>query len=87
MPQRRRVAGLTFVLYLATLAVDAIRKVAGLSASIIGVVYVITALIYIVIIPETAGRKRATLACTRATSWMERTSHLRCWRSRWEWSS
>ena len=60
MPQRPRVAGLTFVLYLATLSSDAIRKVAGLPASILGVIYVITALIYIIVIPGTTGRKRAT---------------------------
>ena len=60
MPQRRRVAGLTFVLYLATLSSDAIRKVTGLPASILGVIYIITALIYIIIIPGTVGRKRAT---------------------------
>ena len=58
--QRSRVAGLTFVLYLATLSSDAIRKVAGLPASLLGVIYVITALIYIVVIPGTAGRKRVT---------------------------
>ena len=60
MPQRRRVAGLTFVLYLATLSSDAIRKVAGLPTSITGVAYVITALIYIIFIPGTVGRKRST---------------------------
>jgi hypothetical protein len=60
MPQRRRVAGLTFALYLATLSADAIRKVTGLPASILAVVYVISALIYIIVIPGTADRKRAT---------------------------
>jgi len=60
MSRRRRVAALTFVLYLATLSLDAIRKVAGLPASILAVVYVITVLIYIVSIPGTAGRKRET---------------------------
>lgn len=57
--QRSRVAGLAGVLYVATLTADAIRKVTALPTSIIGVVYVITALIYIVIIPRTAGRTRA----------------------------
>ena len=60
MTQRRRVAGLTLVLYLATLSVDAVRKVTGLQASILGVIYVIIVLIYIIFIPGTAGRKRAT---------------------------
>ena len=60
MPQRRRVAVLTFVLYLATLSSGAIRKVTGLPTSITGIVYVITALIYIITIPGTVGRKRAT---------------------------
>jgi len=60
MSQRRRVARLTFALYLATLSLDAIRKVLGLSASIIGVIYVITALIYLIAIPGIAGRKRET---------------------------
>jgi hypothetical protein len=54
------VAGLTFALYLTTLSADAIRKVTGLPVSILGVVYVITALIYIIVIPGTAGRKRET---------------------------
>ena len=58
--QRSRVVGLTFVLYLATLSSDAIRKVTGLPASILGVIYVITALIYIIVIPGTTGPKRAT---------------------------
>ena len=60
MPQRRRVTRLTFALYLATLSLDAIRKVLGLPASIISVIYVITALIYIIVIPGIAGRKRET---------------------------
>ena len=60
MSQRRRVAYLTFVLYLVTLSSDAIRKVAGLPASILGVIYVITAVIYIIVLPGTAGRKRET---------------------------
>jgi len=54
------VAALTFVLYLATLSSDAIRKVAALPASLLGIIYVITALIYIIFIPGTAGRKRKT---------------------------
>ena len=56
--QRSRVATLTFALYLATLSIDAIRKVMGLSASVIGVVYVITGLIYIIAVPMSAGRGR-----------------------------
>ena len=60
MPQRRRVASLTFALYLATLSLDAIRKLTGLSVSILGIIYVITAIIYIIIIPGTVGRTRAT---------------------------
>ena len=59
--QRSRVVGLTFVLYLATLSSDAIRKVAGLPTSLLGVIYAITILIYIIFfIPRTADRKRAT---------------------------
>ena len=58
--QQPRAAGLTFVLYLATLSSDAIRKVEGLPASVLGVIYVITALIYIIVIPGIAGRKRKT---------------------------
>src|ERR1700677_2395897 len=60
MSQRRRVATLTVVLYLATLSLDAIRKVTGLPAVILGVVYVITALIYVIAIPGTSGWKRET---------------------------
>jgi hypothetical protein len=56
--QRRGVANLVFVLYLATLSVDAIRKVAGAPSSILGVIYVITALIYITAIPAIASRNR-----------------------------
>jgi hypothetical protein len=55
--RRRRIATLTFVLYLATLSLDAIRKVTGLPASILGVIYLITAIIYISVIPGTAGQK------------------------------
>jgi hypothetical protein len=47
---------LTFVLYLATLSLDAIRKVTGLPASILIIIYVVTAIIYISAIPGTAGR-------------------------------
>jgi hypothetical protein len=54
------VAGLTFALYLTTLSADAIRKVTGLPVGILGVIYVITALIYIIVIPGSAGRKRET---------------------------
>jgi hypothetical protein len=60
MSRRRRVAGLTLVLYLATLSLDAVRKVAGLPTGILSIIYVITVLIYIIIIPGTADRKRAT---------------------------
>jgi hypothetical protein len=58
MSRRRKVARLTFLLYLATLSLDAIRKVVGLPASILGVVYVITALIYLYAIPGIGGRKQ-----------------------------
>ena len=58
--QRSRLAILTFALYFATLFADAIRKVAGLPASIIGVVYITTALIYIIAFPVIAGRARLT---------------------------
>lgn len=54
----RTVARLTLVLYLATISVDAIRKVAGAPSSILGVIYVITALIYIIAIPAAVSRKQ-----------------------------
>jgi len=59
--QRRqsRLAILTFCLYLATLSVDAVRKTAGLPASVVGVIYVITTILYIVAIPGAAERRRA----------------------------
>lgn len=57
---RSRVAALALALYLATLSIDAIRKVMGLPASVIGVVYVIIIVIYIIALPVTAGRGRAT---------------------------
>jgi hypothetical protein len=57
--RRRKVARLVFVLYLATLSVDAIRKVAGGPSSLLIVIYVITALIYIVVAAESVGRKQA----------------------------
>jgi hypothetical protein len=56
---RSRLARLTLVLYMTTLLADAIRKVTGLPTSIVGVVYVITVLIYIIAIPGSAGRGRA----------------------------
>jgi hypothetical protein len=56
--RRSGVAGLTLVLYVATLSVDAIRKVAGLPASTIGVIYVIAALMYIAAIPTAVDRPR-----------------------------
>ncbi|MGH3186231.1 MAG: hypothetical protein ACRDOL_02970 [Streptosporangiaceae bacterium] len=56
--RRSRIARLVFTLYLATLSVDAIRKVTGAPASILGIVYVITALIYIAVFPGNAGRRR-----------------------------
>jgi hypothetical protein len=56
--RRSGVAGLTFVLYVATLSVDAIRKVAGLPASTIGIIYVIVALIYLAAVPATVGLPR-----------------------------
>ncbi len=52
-------ARLAFVLYLTTLSTDAIRKVTALPSSAVGVVYVITVVIYIVAIPRAAGRDRA----------------------------
>ena len=58
--QRSRVAVLTCILYLTTLSVDAVRKVTGLPASVIAIIYVITGMIYIVAGPVTAGRKHAT---------------------------
>lgn len=58
--QLSKLAVLTFALYFATLSVDAVRKVAGLPASAIGVVYVATALIYVSLVPVTAGRARIT---------------------------
>lgn len=57
--RQSRLAVLTFCLYLVTLSVDAIRKAAGLPASVVGVVYIITAMIYIVAISGTADRRRA----------------------------
>lgn len=57
--QRSRLALLTFCLYLATLSVDAVRKVAGLPGSVIGLIYLITAVIYIVAIPGISDRGRA----------------------------
>jgi hypothetical protein len=60
MLQRRGVASLALVLYLATLSTDAIRKVAGLPTSLLGVVYVITALIYVIVLPGIPRRKRET---------------------------
>jgi hypothetical protein len=55
---RPGVVGMVFVLYLATLTIDAIRKVTGLPPSVLGVVYVITAAIYIVALPGVASRDR-----------------------------
>jgi hypothetical protein len=57
--QQSRLAVLTFCLYLAMLSVDAVRKVAGLPASLIGIIYLITAMIYIVAIPGIADRRQA----------------------------
>jgi hypothetical protein len=65
--QNREVAGprpvllrLVFLLYLAALLTDAVRKVTGLPASATGVVYVITALIYVTAMVGAVGRGRAT---------------------------
>jgi hypothetical protein len=58
MSRRRRMATLTFVLYLATLSLDALRKVTGLPASILGVIYLITAIIYVSAIRGTADQKQ-----------------------------
>jgi hypothetical protein len=57
--RQSRLAVLTFCLYLATISVDAVRKAAGLPASVIGVIYVITAVIYIVAIPGAGDRRQA----------------------------
>ena len=57
--RKSRLAVLTFWLYLTTLSVDAVRKAAGLPASLIGVVYIITAVIYIVAIRGPAARGNA----------------------------
>jgi hypothetical protein len=46
-------------LYLFTVSVDALRKVAGLPASVIGLVYIVTAVIYIVALPRTTARAHA----------------------------
>lgn len=54
IPPRGLVA-LSLALYLATLSIDALRKVAGLPAGAIGIIYVITALIYVLVLPR-AGR-------------------------------
>jgi hypothetical protein len=57
---QRRVAYLTLLLYLATLSLDAIRKVVILPASILVVVYVIVVLIYITLFSRAGGRERET---------------------------
>jgi hypothetical protein len=51
---------LVLVLYLAALLIDAVRKVTGLPASTTGVVYLITALIYVTAMGGAGGRGRAT---------------------------
>jgi hypothetical protein len=58
MSRQRKLAILTFVLYLSTLSLDAIRKVAGLPANTLAIIYVVTVLIYISAIPRTAGRSQ-----------------------------
>jgi len=65
--QRSRLLRLTFILYITTLTTDAIRKVAELPTSTVGVVYIITALIYIVIIPATSGQRRTASRATPRT--------------------
>jgi hypothetical protein len=60
MSQQRGVAYLTLFLYLATVSIDAIRKVATLPASTLGVIYIIVALIYINFIPRAGDRERAS---------------------------
>jgi hypothetical protein len=55
---RPRLVGLLLVLYLSTLSVDAVRKVASLPASAIGIIYVITALIYLKAAPRAARPSR-----------------------------
>jgi hypothetical protein len=57
--QRRRALGLVFILYLAILLIDAIRKVTGLSSGIIGIVYALTFLVYIFTLPQMGDREQA----------------------------
>lgn len=59
IPRKRqsRLAVLTLWLYLATLSVDAVRKAAGLPASTIGVIYIVTAMIYAVAIMGKENRR------------------------------
>lgn len=56
---RGRIARSVLFLYLGTLSIDAVRKVTGAPASIIGVVYILTAIVYITTISGTIGRKRS----------------------------
>jgi hypothetical protein len=56
--RRRRLAHVVLALYLATVCVDAIRKVAAAPASTLGVIYVITMLAYLLVIPAPTGRWR-----------------------------
>jgi hypothetical protein len=49
---------LVLVLYLATLLTDAIRKLAGLSGSIIGITYLIVGAIYVICLPGILSRRR-----------------------------
>jgi hypothetical protein len=55
---RPRLIGLMLILYLSTLSVDGVRKVASLQADAIGIIYVITALIYLKAAPRVAWPSR-----------------------------
>ena len=57
--QHRRALGLVFIMYLAILSIDAIRKMVGISSGIIGVLYALTFLVYIFAPPKTGDREQA----------------------------
>lgn len=59
---------LTFVLYCATLTVDAVRKVLGLPGSALGVVYLVVCVIYLVRLP--VARKRLGAAPVMLPVWL-----------------
>jgi hypothetical protein len=56
--RRPGLAGLSLALYLAALLIDAVRKVTSMPSSAIGVIYVITAVIYVTAIPRAAAPTR-----------------------------